>query len=311
MKRPSIFVLSILALIFAAANGAFMGVIARFLHTDFSILQQVYLYTGVAFVLSLFIFHRSIRWKKLLHLPSREWGIVSLRGIATTVIGAGLFAYAVQLTDLGDAAFIGALPTTAVLGFILLRERVTWWKLVLILTATTGAVLVAVQDFSHVLTWNKGDLLIILSDLGFGLGYVARKWHGHNVLNNKEITSLCLLTGTVGALILSILLGGSSLNLHIDATAVFAVLLAGLLIVANGLFINYAFKHISAVQGGNLLTLETVFGVLFGFLFYQEVPEWKAVVGGLVIAASVVAMNVYSGREVAVPSEQAKFGAVK
>jgi drug/metabolite transporter (DMT)-like permease len=61
--------------------------------------------------------------------------------------------------------------------------------------------------------------------------------------------------------------------------------------------VNYGFEHVSAVVAGNILSLEQVFGVLFGLVFYGELLNARQITGGLIILVSVILMNQLARRE--------------
>ena len=76
---------------------------------------------------------------------------------------------------------------TAVLGFILLREKFSYKKLSLVLLAFAGVLIISVKDYSNITGWGKGEILTLISTVFFSLSYIARKWQS-DVLNNKELT---------------------------------------------------------------------------------------------------------------------------
>ena len=61
--------------------------------------------------------------------------------------------------------------------------------------------------------------------------------------------------------------------------------------VFNTYLTNYGFQKIEAVLASNILTLEALFAVILGFVFYREVPLIKDLFGGVVIISAVIAMN--------------------
>lgn len=77
----------------------------------------------------------------------------------------------------------------------------------------------------------------------------------------------------------------------------FAVVGAGIFNIMNVFLTNYGFQKVEAVLASNLLTLESVFAIVLGFLFYKEVPIAKELVGGIIIALSVIGMNKLESNE--------------
>jgi len=60
---------------------------------------------------------------------------------------------------------------------------------------------------------------------------------------------------------------------------------------------NYGFQKIEAVLASNILTLESFFAIILGFLFYRETPLAKDLLGGIIIIISVIAMNKLEAKE--------------
>jgi drug/metabolite transporter (DMT)-like permease len=61
--------------------------------------------------------------------------------------------------------------------------------------------------------------------------------------------------------------------------------------VLTGQLIIYGFKYLDSQKGSLLMLLEVVFGVIVGFLVYQETLSWGAVLGGLLILLGVALPN--------------------
>jgi len=285
----------IAALIIVTALFASLSVLARFLNTDFTILQQVYLRVFAALLIAMVVFRKYIRWHTLTKIPRREWLIVALRAFISYGVAVTLISKAATLTLLGNVAFIGALPFVPLLGFIFLKEKVTWWKLTFIFGAILGVALLSVHDLHNLLSWGRGDVYAIIATLAFAVGYVSRKWHGP-ALNNHEITTLTFVFGVLWLFGLSLAIGEGLPAVDSVWTIWVAVALGGVFNVASLFLTNYSFQHVDAVRAGNLLNLEAAWGLLFGLTLYHEWPTWQGLSGGVLILACVIGMNLYSKR---------------
>jgi drug/metabolite transporter (DMT)-like permease len=294
----------IAALVAVTATFALLSVLARYLNTDFTILQQVYLRVFAALVIAAVMFRTHIRWNRLSKLPLREWLILAFRGLVSYGVGVVLISKAANMTLIGHVGFIGALPFVPLLGFLFLKEKATWWKLLFIFGALLGVCLLSVNSPRDLLSWNTGDLLAIVASLGFAVGYVTRKWHS-SALNNHEITLLTFLFGGGFVLLLSACIGEGLPHGNVPFIVWIGVIIGGILNVINLLLTNYGFEHVDAVRAGSLLNLESAWGLLFGLVLYHEWPTLLGLVGGLLIVACAVLMNRYSHRELAkvVPPE--------
>lgn len=286
----------VLALIWLAFIFAAMGLFVRYLSTGFLLFQQVYLRVLAAVVLGLFAFRTQLRWDKIRRVSVREWLLIFFRATSNYLFGVTLFSQAILWTKYSNVSFIGALPMTALYGFILFREKITWQKLLLVLVAFIGVVMISVKDYSQIFVWGRGEIAAFISTVFFSLGYVARKWHS-KLLNNHEITELIFIIA-FGLVFVTSLTSGESLPLSGWTWGLLlAVLGAGFFNVLNLFLINYGFEHVEAVLASNILTLELVFAIGLGFLFFRELPNLPELIGGTVIVASVIGMNREEAKE--------------
>jgi len=181
---------------------------------------------------------------------------------------------------------------------------VVWWKLVCVLVSLLGVAMLSVQSTHDLLAWGKGDLVAILATLGFAVGYVTRRLHSDKI-NNQEITVLTFVFGMLFVLSLSMLLGEGLPKVGLTWMVWAVVLVGGILNVANLFLTNYAFANVDAIRAGNLLNLESAWGLLFGFALYQEWPTLGGLIGGVLIVTSVIVMNIFSRRD------EAKLAAIE
>lgn len=296
MKNKTEHEKGVLALVLLALIFASMGLFARYLSTGFLLFQQVYLRMLAAFVVGYFVFRKQIDISKFKKLPPKEWLIIIVRAVSYSLFGIILFTQAIIITKYSNVSFIGSLPMTALLGFVLLHEKFSLKKLGLILLAFVGVLLITVQDYSNILSWGKGEILTLISTVFFSLSYIARKWQT-KTLNNQELTVINFLVAFLAVFFVSILKGDGLPNNGWHLGLILAVIGAGIFNIGNVFLTNYGFQKIEAVLASNILTLESVFAVLLGFLFYKEVPIAKDLLGGFVIALSVIAMNKLEAKE--------------
>lgn len=276
----------VLSFIFAT-----MGIFARYLNAEFTILQQTYLRIFAAFLLGLLIFYKDIDFKKIKKISLKEWSLLVFRSIALYLLGVTLISEAYIIAKYSNISFISALPITAILGFIFLKEKVTFSKIFFIILGFLGVILIAVKDYSHLFAWGHGEIFALISSIFFALSYISRKWQS-NLLNNKEIALIIFF-------ISSILLFGTSLVFHegvpnshsFSGFILFIILLAALFNVANLFLTNYGFQKVPAVFASNLLMLEVLFALLISIAFYREFPNLKEIVGGILIIFSAYRMN--------------------
>jgi len=284
-RRKGVLSLVLLALVFAS-----MGLFARYLATGFLLFQQVYLRMFSAFIIGLVVFKKDLNFSKFKKLPLKEWSIIVLRAVSFSLFGIILFTQAIIITKYSNVSFISALPTTALLGLILLKEKFNFKKLAFVLVAFAGVLLISVNDFSNILNWDRGGLLTLISTVFFSLSYIARKWQT-DLLNNKELTVANFFVASLVVFSVSIFKGDGLPVFGWNWGLAMAVIGAGIFNIANVFLTNYGFQKVEAVLASNILTLESVFAIFLGFLFYREVPLVKEFVGGLIIIFSVIGIN--------------------
>lgn len=281
-------ILSLFAL--ALVWGSF-GLPIRYLSNHFSLFEQIYLRLFLAVIFAIIIFYKHIRWTRFFRMPKKEWLILLFRVIVLYGFAISLYTKAFTLTTLGHVSLLGAIPTTAVLGFILLREKVTRQKIVLILLSVIGILFITVSDPSHLFSWGRGDIFALVSDLFFSLSYIARKWQT-DYLNNQELAVSMLLFGFILVFLLSLGTGQPLPAIpQISELTGLVLVGAGLLNVASIFLTNYGFAYVEAALANNIIALESFFAVLFGFIFFGEILTIQTLIGGLLILSSVVFLN--------------------
>lgn len=309
----------VLALIVLAASFALLTVLARYLSTGFTIAQQVYLRSLMAFLIAIVAFRRKIRWRSVVtRVGPREWIIVVLRAVLLYAIGTTIYSRAATMTSVGDVSFIAALPLVSALGLVFHRSKATAGAAAWVLGSAVGAAILSGFDGSGggLLTWHvsgfsqagTGDLLALVAMLAIAVAYFTRPWHqsaesGRVSLNNQEITALLVGVGAISVAMLS-LLHREGLPHATDSWRLWAaVAAAGALNVLNVFLINYAFEHVEPVRAGNLLTLECVWGLAFGLIFFAQVPGIGEMVGGALIVVCAIGLNLTTGRQSGPPTE--------
>lgn len=280
----------IIAIVILALLYGIFPLIPRYLSTFFLLFQQVYLRLAVAFLLSLVFFRKNIDFQKLKNLPLAEWKLLIFRAFSYYLLGLILYTQAFLLTKISNVAFIGAIPMTAILGFLILKERFTIKKALLVVVSFFGVVLVSVKDFSNIFVFGKGELFALASTFFFSLGLILRKWHS-KILNDREIATFILFFATLFVFVVSLIknegppLGAWPLG------AILVLLAGGLLSASVSFLMNYGLSRIDAVLANNIVALYPVFATLLALIFYKEIPMFRELIGGILIISSAVLLN--------------------
>ncbi len=268
----------IIALIGLAFTYASFGFFTRYLSVSFGFFQQLYLRIFAGLLLGVIIFGKKFNFSKLKKVTSSEWMLLIFRGIAYYLLGAALFNKAVLLTKISTVAFISSIPMTAILGFLILREKVTLKKIVFIGLSFIGVIIISINNFSS-FSLAKGELFALMSCVFASLSIVIRKYQT-KLLNNVEITQIQLFIAFMVILTASIFVReGLPIN-NWNINIFLVVLLSGLANVLMIFFTNYGFEHVENSLASNVLTLEMVFAVIIGFVIFSEIPSMKDFFGG-------------------------------
>ena len=194
--------------------------------------------------------------------------------------------YAYNVTSISTATLIFYASYTVAsyfIGVTLMKEKLTVTKIIAILLAFIGLVMVF------------GASSLLFSLLGLGLAFLNGIASGIEVSSTKKVTqkypsSLVLfyawLTIFLTHLPASIILGESQLppgagGVEWGAMALFAV--AGL--VASWLVFE-GFRHVDASLGALIGLSEIIWGIIFGIVFFGEELTAFMIIGGVIILAA-------------------------
>jgi len=281
----------IAALIFMTFLGSLMGVWVRYLGAHFKLYQQVAIRSFSGFLLGFIFYSSKIRLKQLKGILLNDLLLIMLRA-TSAIIGIGLYSLSILTTKFANVSFVFSLPTTALLGIILLKEKVNLQKLILLFLGFIGVILISINineitEFS----FGKGEIYAFIATFFYSLSYIIRKWISPN-LNNYEITQSASFFCFLFAFIISqILRDGVSEFSSIPIPLIIIIFLAGLTFIFIGYFSCYGFERVEAVKANNILILDSVFGLIIGFMIYHEIPTSIELIGGIIIIISAYYMN--------------------
>jgi drug/metabolite transporter (DMT)-like permease len=289
----------IFALVAVAIFYGITAVLARYLAINNDVFEQWYLRYGIAFLTSLIIFYGKIQYKKFLHLPKKEWFVLLIRVLIGNVAAVVLYTLAAQDAKIGPVAFMQAFPSLALLAVIIMHEKLTMKKGLLVLLSFVGVIIVVVENSHDLLSLNIGEIYSLISGVLFSFMFITRKWHT-GILNNQEITIALLGLGFIANYLLSIIIYRHFFVAmdHWSVQFVAILFFASIAGVGNFFFLNYGFERVSGIIAGNILNLEQVFGPLFGYIFYHELLTSREIIGGVIILIAAVTMNIQSKKEI-------------
>jgi drug/metabolite transporter, DME family len=222
----------------------------------------------------------------------RDVGVAGVLGGLSLVLAFAGAIYAIQTTTIANAVFLfSASPfVAAVLGWILLGERVRPWTWAAIALAAFGMYLMVREGLATGAL--AGNIAALLSAVGFGAFSVALRWG-----KVGDTLPVALLGG-----VFSIIAAGLVLALRGEALApsgwdIGVSTLIGAVILALGMVVyTAASKAVPAAELTLLSLIEVLLGPLWVWLFMGETASAATFVGGGVLLAAVVLNAVISAR---------------
>lgn len=234
------------------------------------------------------------RWR----LERRYLPLAALAG-ALLFAASGFQQTAIGSTTVGNVAFITGLYVVVVpvLLFLLWRQRTGPAAWAAALLAAAGVALLSIEDAFQV---RSGDLLALVG---------AVLWASHVVLIGRIPKAADSYTFAIAQFLVCAGLNLAS-GLLFDAPGISRIALAWPAVLYSAAFPTaigftlqiFGQRHAPPVDAAIVLSLETVFGAFFGFLFFAEGFSPRQLVGcGLILAAIVLCqvrtMNNHGGTE--------------
>lgn len=218
----------------------------------------------------------------------REWPLQLGAGAAYAATMTTYVA-SVKLTTAANAILLQYTSPvfTAVLGWVILRERVSWVDWVSVAGVMVGMVIFFFDKLTFSGMW--GNILAIVSGVLFALTFVlVRKQRAGSSVEG-------LMAGHFMAFLVSIpFLGGG------DGPGAWGWVGLGYLgVVQVGLtsvLMSYALRYVTALQNMLVSLIEPILTPVWVLLIVGEAPSPAAVAGGLIIVGVVVARSVLNLR---------------
>lgn len=217
-------------------------------------------------------------------------------GIGLVVAFAGAI-FAIQSTTVANAVFLfAAAPLmTALLGWLVLREKIRLITWLAILLAAFG-VLVMVRE-GLALGARDGNIAALLSSAGFAAFTITLRWGRLSDMLPAVVIG-GLLSIAVSAVV--ILARGESFAVPVPSAALAASM--GALILGVGMVIyTIGSRIVPAAEIGLLSMAEVMLGPLWVWLFLGETATRGTLVGGAILLGAI-ALNAVSGARRAVPA---------
>ena len=207
-------------------------------------------------------------------------------GVAQILQTSGLAHTAASVSGFITGMYVVCTPLLAA---VLLRTRITAVTLGAVLLATAGLGVLTLQGFSI----GYGEALILVAAVLYALHIVALgAWStphealGMSVVQLLVIAAVCLVTTAPDGLVLPTSVGDWS-------RVVYMALVAGALGLLGQ---TWAQAHLSPTRTAIVMSMEPVFAALFAVLFGGEGATVRMLVGGLMVLAAMLVVEMRPSR---------------
>ena len=215
-------------------------------------------------------------------------------------------------TPAGEAALLIQVHpvVTLIVGWFLLKEKVTKSKIISVIIAFTGIiVLTEPWDWESFLSSIVGDLLALFLGILYAFYILVNRWGTRNTKEINPSVSIAwvliwsFVMGIPFLIILSILpLPSILVAFSFDTILKFEILGLGFLLAFFGSLIPYglimiATRYIESSRVSILLLTEPIGAILFAYIFLNEAVTIWYLFGGICILLAAIVTIAFSGNE--------------
>jgi drug/metabolite transporter (DMT)-like permease len=303
------YTVAVVSAVFLSTTAIFI----RYLTQTFQIPSLVLAFWRDVFVVLTLLIGLGWRHPQLLRIERKHLSYLVGYGLVLAIFNS-MWTLSVALNGAAVATVLAYCSTafTALLGWWLLKERLSWAKILAVCLCLGGCVLVskAVDPAA----W-RANLVGILTGILSGLCYAIYSLMGRSA-SQRGINPWTTLIYTF-CFAAIFLLGGNLLPHNLipgaagrpgdifwlgDALVGWGVLLllaAGPTVMGFGLY-NVSLSYLPSSVVNLIVTLEPVFTAITAYILLGERLAWIQVIGSLVVLAGVVFLRIYEGRQVAI-----------
>ena len=276
---------AILVVLFAGILWSFGALVVRYIEDARSIPWQYLFFRGVTIflILNIYLFFKEGKSFTDNYKKIDLSVIIGGLGFATAFMG---FIWSITHTSAAvTLLMLAAMPfMTAILGYIFLKEKVSFTTLIAIILAAAGIIFMAFSS-SQIGTL-FGLLAGLLSALGFSVGSVSLRW-------NKETPTFTTvsLAGLFCAIISFVMIIINDTNVFTTFRNSSLSALHGTLVCSGLILYSIGSKNLPAADL-TLLSLTEVLGGIFWvwlpILGINEIPTTNTIIGGFILTFAII-----------------------
>lgn len=276
-----------LAILCTTAIYGSWGVLSRVINEEFGVFSQYMLRYGIVLMYSFIILRLTKKWVRIKNKDIR-WLAV---WIGSNIIGDTLIFLAFNQTKISTVLFSlysGMLVSGIASGYMLFHERLTLIKIISLAVTMFGLFIMFI--FGNTQSIDLGMVYALLGGIFGGIWNTSSKKIS-DTYDHNQLSFLWSLCSVIGNMILMIIIKESIPQFSLSPAWI-TIIFLGLGSILNVRFVIYGFQQLGAQTGSLILPMEVVFGSLFAFLMYRELPSYQAFIGGLCIIAATILLSV-------------------
>lgn len=286
--------LSVLFLIIVAAGYSLLSVSSRLLAEGFQPMSQVYMRVALGTYALLILFRKNLRWRHLMSAPRKDIYLLISMGTIGFSIAVYFATLGILHAKLVNVAIIfSSVPFFSYLYSAWFLKKPLDLKLIgLLILSLLGIAIVATKSFIPVTGgFGIGEWFTLISAATMAWFYVGRKLLSPH-LNTQEITVSVSAIAAISSMLFAIARNETyEFTVFNNMHVLLGLLIGGLMNVIINPIEIFAFEHLDAVIGSQILLLENVFALILGYILYAESMSLPEIVGGLIVIATVYIAN--------------------
>lgn len=275
-----------LLIIVAMSLFGFIGIFVRFLTESYglNILTLVFLLFIIpGIILSLFFLFKD---KKTFIIPKKLVKFIVLFAVFD-ILNVFFYFQAFVNTTISNAVLTHyTMPIfVAILAPFLLKEYVNKKTLIGLIVGIIGIFFITSGNFS----FQSGEFVGILYGIGSGLMYALVVILIRYLSRYISVYSMRIYQTLIGSvLLLPFMIKYSSFpNMQLNLSLVSLILFYSILIGVIAVLLHWSgIKRVTSHTAGVLGYFESLFAILFAFLFFREIPQISTIIGGTLIIYS-------------------------
>lgn len=276
----------------------FLGSIGIFVRYSGQSIQPMTQTFGRIFIAFIFISLFNALRKQLgetFKVKKKDIALFALNGLVGFSLMSSAFTLSVLYTNISNTYFLlyTAPVFAAIFSVIFLKEKIR--KYIVLSIAISLAGLYFLFNPTNLSGNILGNVFGLITGISFGAYFVITGYLGKSY-KSPTITFWNQLFGALFLIPLILLFdkGASSFDLY----AWLPVIVAGAIVVSGYYLLNHGLTKISPSAGSILSLFEPLSALVYGLIFFQEIPTPYVLVGALFILISIVNLTYGQSRQI-------------